>query len=451
MRVNAHIMMPNQGHRIPANSSRSPVGRRIHEQGSVLVVAVAALFLVGIGMAAYLTMVNHQRTMVARSEAWNQCMPICEAGIEEAFAHLNHPTTLGNFAKNGWAFSDGAYRKSRQWSDGYCDVSIKFSMPPVITAEAGVRAPLTANYIVRRIQVETSTNAPFPGAIVAKNLIEFKGGSTVDSFNSTNDTMSTSGQYDPAKSGDRATVLTVSTQVNAVIIGNNELYGSVGTGWGGSALLSTHGNVGDKAWNSDPLSDGTIQPGHFIEDVDIELPDATLPATFGATFTPGPGILSGTNYMYVLGEGDYSLSKIKLSSSEAIAVTGHARLYVSGSTVVSGSAYIYIAPGASLELYSAGDVSIGGSGVFNATGVAKNYSVVGLPTCSLVEYSGSSAFIGTVYAPNSNVKWSGQSASFGGIVAGSFTFSGGSAFHYDESLVSPVQLRPFRPISWLEF
>jgi len=130
-------------------------------------------------------------------------------------------------------------------------------------------------------------------------------------------------------------------------------------------------------------------------------------------------------------------------------VTGTARIHVSGSTSLSGQAYILVASGASVEWYAEGSVSLAGGGVINSPGLAKNFAVYGLNGCTSVDYTGSSKFVGTIDAPKATVKLTGSADASGAIIGNSVTISGGMSLHYDESLNSGPKGR-FIASSWLE-
>ena len=116
-------------------------------------------------------------------------------------------------------------------------------------------------------------------------------------------------------------------------------------------------------------------------------------------------------------------------------VTGKVVLYVMGDFTTSGSGYIYIAPGASLELYVGGaKATVSGGGVVNGSGNAANYSMKCLPSVTTVVYSGSAQFVGTLYAPQAALTMSGSAAAIGALVANKIITSGGMSFHYDEAL-----------------
>ena len=419
--------------------------------GTVLVVTVIVCGLVGVVLAAYLAMISSHNTFTHRSEVWNECIPLCEAGVEEAFAHLNYSGTTSNFAINGWTFASGAYLKNRTLNDGYCEMVISSDNPPVITVNGFLRTPLQSGHLTRSVRVQTKINQRFPNALLAKGAINLSGNvARVDSFNSTNALESTFGQYDPLKATDRASVATVSRDPGNLSIGNVDIYGRAGTGPGGNITIDANGNVGSALWNLDPLYDGQVQPGYYSDDVNIYIPDAVLPSDFASVFMPVSGTVNGTNYDYVLGDGDYRISQINMSANQKMIVTGKARLHVEGQTATSGQALILIANGGSIEWYAGDSVSLAGGGVVNGTGFAKNFSVIGLNTCGSIYYAGNSAFIGTIYAPHALVTMTGTSDASAAVIADRINISGGMSFHYDESLKGDPRQGRFLAASWKE-
>ena len=405
-----------------------------HCAGSVLVITVVFCALVGAILVAYLSMVTSQHKFSHRSQVWNDCIPLCEAGIEEAMAHLNYEGTRENFAINGWGLSHGAYRKQRTLNGGQLEMAISTDNPPIITVRGRLQAPLQSNYISRVVQAQTKINKRFAFGVLARGKVTLSGiAARVDSFNSTNASQSTGGQYDPLKATDHAIVATTSKTTGDFNIGNVSIYGRVATGPGATVSVGANGNVGSTAWNNNPLYNGQIQPGYSTDDANVYIPDANVPSPF-APMTPGPGTVDGTNYTYVLGEGDYRISSLSLGASDKILITGKARLLVDGATSVTGQAYIHVGNNASVEWYAGGSVTLSGGGVINSPGFAKNFSVIGLKTCNSVSYTGGSKFIGTIYAPYAAVKLTGNNDSIGAIVGASVDVSGGMSLHYDESL-----------------
>jgi len=87
----------------------------------------------------------------------------------------------------------------------------------------------------------------------------------------------------------------------------------------------------------------------------------------------------------------------------------------------------------------------------NGTGLASNLSVFGLGTVKENwAYSGSSAFIGTVYSPYDQFTFSGSSGAMGSFSANNVVISGGAAVHYDQHLSGTPSIAEYVAASWNE-
>jgi hypothetical protein len=427
------------------------ISNRVTTSGGVLVTTLIVCVLIGIMLAAYMSMVSNQHKLSQRSQVWNNCIPMCEVGMEEALAHLNHINTRTNFAINGWVFSGGAYRKDRTWNQGFISIAINTSMPPVITVAGSLRSPVQNQNITRRVMVRTRFNQRFPNAFLAKGGVTLGGMGRVDSFNSTNVLESgIDGQYNILTATDHATVASTATNAGTINVGNVSIYGSVATGPGGTAVVGPGGNVGSTLFNNNPLFDGKIEAGHVTDDVNVYIPDARLPDPFGPALFPTAGIVGGTNYTYVLTNADYSVPSISLGSSDKVIVMGKVRIRVTGPTALTSDAHIIVAPGATIEMYCYGNVNMAGKGVVNFPGFAKNFAIIGLPTCTTVSYSGQVQFCGTIYAPNATVSLTGTAAAYGAFVGRTLSLSGGMSVHYDEALRGNPNSGRFLAASWQE-
>src|ERR1051325_5697930 len=172
-------------------------GRRLQKEGSVLVTTLVITALVGIMLVAYLSMVSSQSRYTMRSLSWNGAMPMAEAGLEEALAHLNYsgPT---NLASDGWVLTNNLYTFTRTLANGYATVTVSTDTLPVIISQGYVQAPVQNNYICRTVKAICKKRSPFQGAVTATGIISCSGG-TIDSFDSSDANYSTGGLYDAAK------------------------------------------------------------------------------------------------------------------------------------------------------------------------------------------------------------------------------------------------------------
>ncbi len=416
------------------------------ERGSVLVVALFTCLVLGVAVCSYVALLESRLKITYRSTAWNSAVPVLEAGIEEAMTHLkddpNNPTA------NGWASGSlsgqTVYTKQRTFADGsyfYATIHNYLSNNPTIYSAGFVPPPLanpayTNEYISRLVRI-MATNPPtvkFNKAIAATGPITLSGGAAVDSFNSGNTNYSTNGRYDPAKRQANGNVATDSTANSALVIsGNGDIYGQAATGPGGTITMSGNAAIGGLGWNQG------IEPGYTNNDMNVAYPSNAAPAGSSSWLAPTSGTYAynGTNYTYALGNVSNTIAGFTMSGQQSMVVTGNATLYVSGDVAISGQAYIYLAPGASLQLYVAGSsTALSGGGVVNGTGMAASFSYYGLSGNTRVDYSGNSGFIGTIDAPQAAFTVSGTAAMCGAAIVQSFTDSGGAAIHYDQGLGS---------------
>src|SRR5437762_3246947 len=130
------------------------------DRGSVLMMTLLTALVIGIILASCLGLVSNQNSSTMRSLEWNTAIPVAEAGVEEAFSHLN--ADAGSLTANGWASQQvngqTIYTKRRDFaSDGsYCLMTISnVTAAPVIFSRAYVPAPLKKGVLTRAVRVTT--------------------------------------------------------------------------------------------------------------------------------------------------------------------------------------------------------------------------------------------------------------------------------------------------------
>ena len=408
----------------------------------MIVLVIAGL--IGITLAAYLTWIGNQNRLAVRSQSWNAALPLMEAGIEEALAHLN--SSPATWATNGFALANNVYAKRRDVTEGYYLLEISTNIStPTITCWSYHNSPLKAGYIKRGVRV-TCLRTYSSGGLLVKNQIIMSGGSRIDSFGSCDPAQSgPGGVYDISKSSDHVTVASTAGTADAIHVGTAEIYGKVAVGPGGTATVAG-GSVGDMAWHAN--GNTGFQPGSSSSDSSISISNVDPPSLGGAFSLPPGGTVNGTNYVRIFTGGTYLIGAIQFSAPGL--VTAPTTIYCSGAFKISGSGFIRIAPGASLKVYvAAGEISVSGGGVVNDTLVAANCSFFGMPTCDKVTVSGSGAYIGSITAPSASATLSGSAGYFGSLTTSNATLSGGAAFHYDTCLGGNAK-QPYSPNSWTE-
>jgi hypothetical protein len=395
------------------------------ENGSALFVALSICMVVGIILAGYLFLTSNRFQMTVRSADWNAAIPVLEAGVEEAMTHIardtNQPTA------NNWTSatiqSVQAYTKTRTFSDGsyyYVYIRDLTTRGATIYSSGFVRSPYNTNQYISRLVKVGVTNPPsvFTHALAVNGAVTLVGGPLVDGFDSRK------GLYNVSTNRDAAGGIVTNSKTNgAVSLGGANVYGQVITGPGGTI---SGGTVGDIAWNT---SHSGIEPGWTNNNMNVAYPSNSPPT--GGPYVPPTQYTNMTS-------GTYQIAG-SFSSSGDITVSGNVTLYLTAGNTFSlgGNDTIRIVPGGSLTIIAGGNLTIGGGGVYNVAGYAARFSIVGLPTCTSISYSGGAQFIGTINAPQADFNLKGNSDAYGAIIANSATMNGNTAIHYDEALAFP--------------
>jgi len=197
-----------------------------------------------------------------------------------------------------------------------------------------------------------------------------------------------------------------------------------------------------------------IQPEHSADDANFTVSDVTLPAgQMWLAPSSGKFKIAGFNYKYVLNNSaPWKISS--LSGSVYISSPG-VILYVTANLNLGSGEQIMLAPGASVTMYvGAANASLGGNGVINQGGVAKDFTYYGLPSNTQFGLSANAAFTGYINAPEADFTLGGGGNNtydfVGACLVKSVAMNGHFNFHYDESLVNTPAPSGYVVISWDE-
>jgi hypothetical protein len=402
--------------------------------GSVLMVALFVSGLTGIALISYLTLLSTEVKLTGRSQVWNTALPLVEAGIEEAMAHITSSTNAWN--TDGWTGTQWNVQLQRSLGDGYYVVAVTNQttppqITPVIVSRGYVHAPVSTGYISRAVRV-ILVNVPLSGpGLASKTTIDLNGNKlTVDSFDSGDPNYSDiNGMYLAAKQKDGVQVASAAGFAGVVDVGGADVFGKVATAPGGSVDALKNATIGSLAFHA--ASKTGIEPGWTSDDADITFSPIVAPISGAApTFV-------GT--VMVLSNGVYEVGAL----NGAIQVNGDATLIVRTSFTSKGKG-ITIAPGAKLDIYNYADKAVfSGSGLNTTSGSrATNLRYYGMPSNTEVDFNGGCSFVGVIYAPDAAMYCNGGGGSVN-IVGSTATYSvkmGGSYnFHFDEALLREAQ------------
>jgi hypothetical protein len=409
---------------------------RSSEQGSTLLIIMMISGIVMLLAGSYLMLTSNQNQMVARSFTWNTAMPVAEAGIEEALAHIHvNPT---NFSGDGWTtsfFTNYSLHRSLG-SDNYdVKISTKGMMLDIVSTGNSLRQG--TNYLSRTVKMSAQVWTFQMVGLVAR-IVNLGGALNADSYDSSTNTLSTGGQYDSHKRDDKA--LVASSSGTFTLQGNSDVRGYTASGVG--ALPPDPGGsgaVGDLSWGNKGAQPLHSTNGFTFTAADVQEPYNDAPA-------PQPGVVNGTNYSYVLRGGRYMIGNLNSAgSSTTLVVTKHSALYVTTNLQLASITFLN---GAHLDLY----VSMP-SLDFSPTlkgGTAPQFAVWGLPSCTYMKIVSGLTFIGTIYAPQMDLIAAGNASVCGAVLAKSFTCNGTFDFHYDFATQKNWITDPVTILSWNE-
>jgi len=398
-------------------------GRR----GSAMLTSVIFSFLVMTLMGSYLYLSSGEYRVASRSFLSNASFNLAEGGIDLALEAIQSGSS------SGWTTgTDGSGRTF--WARSYPDYDlggnikgeIKIvilepnSQNPEIYTE-GVAQGHIAGDVKKQLYANlTSGFLPFNNGFNTKRGIVLKGNNvTFDSYDSRN------GPYGGSNVNSEITIATISVEVDAIDIGNADVYGFVATG-------GAMPDVGPKGSITDYANPGTVDNSRITTDYYAEFPNVVAPILNSpSTSIPSSGTILG---------GDYDVSNWSLSGGDTVYITGHTRVKVSGDIDVTGNASIVIAPTGSLQIYSDDDIDIAGNGIVNETGKPEMLMVFGLDSGEGdddIKISGNGSLYAAVYAPNANVTINGGGNSghvFGAVVGYDADLVGNAHFSFDEAL-----------------
>ena len=413
------------------------------ERGSVLVITLTLGVLLLVGLCSYLMLVTTQKNIVTRSQTWNAGITMAEAGVEEALAQANSGalnftnsgSTNMNFGNNGWTAAGGAFFMSNGLSGGTYAVSIQTNTStPTIYSTGYTWVPISGSIISRIVKVTTTRQALLNVGIGAVGNIDFNGnGVATDSYNSYKTNLSTLGQYDSTKTSTNGNI---ASEGGLIDLGNHTIQGNEYLGPG-----ATNNN------------NGTVT-GKIYYDYNVEFPDVSIPTDANSWSIANTTNISGTPTYVFRTSGNYRVlsdrpvvvnSNVVVNLNVTAPTFGPSSILIHGGITDSGTARFFInGPTA---------ITITGNTAVDASNRPENLWFLGLPSLTGITYSGTSMFIGVIYAPQAAFTLNGggnASGVQGSAVVGSISMNGHYNFHYDESLATRGPTRGYVASSWLE-
>ena len=351
-------------------------------------------------------------------------MSIAEAGLEEGINSVNLEswsgwTAVGSNAYfksvGGIAFTDSRTAEFKIYVENYDTLPILASEGEIINADG--------SEIVKQIRVHLARSSVFANGMLAKRTIDFSGNNvSFDSYDSNQGLWSSTNKLDDGA------VSSLSVDNGAFDAGNADVWGYVATG-GGEPDVGPNGSIMGED------STQAVDPDRISKDFYANLWDVSVPTgtvediSYIVDYTEITSDSIGSTGIPSNPEV-YHLTSYSMSGTDQLVIEGPTVIIVDENFSVTGGAGITIEAtnDAALELYAAGDVTISGIGLLNATLDPLAFQLWGTApngTSQDISVKGNGDTAGVIYAPNADLAIVGQGAIAGAAVASTINVAGG--------------------------
>ncbi|MFP4540454.1 MAG: collagen-binding domain-containing protein, partial [Opitutales bacterium] len=469
-------------------SSARPLRSR---EGSALVVALLFAFALGaLIFPSYLRLSEASAQSSTRNFYGHAALELAESGLEHAVWALNEEYA-GNTPWQGWQSRGNEVRRSL---DDFTfngnivgQVEVRILNPgasdPLVLTRAAIQLPgqpKVERFVRGRFSTTSAASTGgglFAYGMLARDSISASGGVSFDSWISDpdNDPGTPEVPYSSSVARDKAKVACANPGDGVISLGSSDVYGTAAIG--GSSFRGLHmdwgGHVGPRnasdwdsadttdLWMKDPpgwkvsTATGALTTGFTATFEPVTVPADISPTTTAPYQLPRIEAVQKSNEWATWTENEYvyeetigadgiatnlSMDSLRVDSNATVTIRGAVTLILPQGgfdtfEVVQGGSLV-LAEGASLAIYTAGDIEISGAGLVNE-GAPKNLQIWGLGEESQdITFQGSGALSGVIYAPNADVLLPGDTDLFGSVVGRNITMEGSGKFHYDESLVN---------------
>jgi Tfp pilus assembly protein PilX len=431
---------------------------RNRQRGSLLVVTMLFATLLVVALSTYVALNTHSLKMANRSFYATEAMNMAESGLEEAVWSFNQANLGSTTAWDGWTIvGDAATRTFSNFvlgagATGSVKVYVDHYNPaptvqPIVVAKSTVTLPNNGGSVSKYVEIKMKRRTYFAAGLVAKNNIYFSGNTaSVDSWISDpdNDDATPAIGYSAGIKRDKGSVGGASV-TSTLVLGNADIFGTAAVGGSSTAAITvgSNGRVGPFS-----TANGVKDPASVATDFSTNLETISNPVT--GTTIASLGATIGTT-------GTATIWRTPTISNSLTVYGDVTMILTAGAGVdaidITGSEGITLAAGATLTIYTEGDVKLAGNGLLNNNDDPSTFQIWGTSTSSFsqdIQIAGNGALKGIVYAPNGHVKINGNGDVMGAVVGKEITVVGNAAFHYDESLADWGKNTPFGIYKWRE-
>lgn len=439
-------------------AERQPADR-VGSRGSVLLAALIFVAVLGLSLTSFLVLSQQTVKISDRSVFLTAAHDLAETGLEHGLWAMNQSNSGSATAWSGWTIN-GA--DATRVFDGFAfSGGITGSVKVLVRNYSGGSSPT----IVARSriglnsggQVETwltigiATRSLFSYGLLARNTITMSGGAFMDSWNSDpdNNDLTPAVGWSSSVARDNARLATASSATPSISIGSADIYGTAAVGSSSTTALSMSwgGQIGPRgmaiagSYNAAPGAITTNFSAAF------ETVDNPTGCTVRSAYQL-PRSVSGPPY-YLSTEtigSDGTTTKLQMDSltvdgAATLTIRGDVTLFLPPSVLttlkVAGSGRIVLASGASLKIYTPGNINVSGAGITNPS-APKNLQIWSTRNGSSgqsIILQGSGALNALIYAPDASLSLPGSTDFSGAAIVAGATLSGSGAYHFDEALL----------------
>lgn len=423
-----------------------------NKNGSAVLVTMILTFIISIMVATAIRFVVHEHKFSVDSERWAQALHTAEAGVELAIAAIQQDVKAAAGITNAydWVAGGWSHPNDDVWTKALDNLSPTDHNPP---PNARYTVSINTNTLVvtgtgilpgvynnatnsRSIQVTLQPDYMqyFEKGMLGRDVINFGGNPNCDSYNSED------GAYGGFNVDDNCSVASMSPDVGGVTGGGAPVVN-------GDVYVTETGDAEGDFWTGGEHSDLDVEIPPYIPDR-TDTPDGSWSG--GEVYTVPSALVGADNYL--------GITKVKIlgvDKTVTIQGEGEITIYCSGNVDFGTSDTLSIepTPGKILKVTLICDGSLLNLlGVLNDSGRPGDLMIYGTDNCTEMNISASEDKYCCVYAPNAEVKLTGDAALFGSVVGKELDVIGNFDFHYDESLATnsaPI-LVGFDIASWRE-
>ena len=393
------------------------------EKGFVFVTVAVLGSVLFAGAISYLQMIVGDKYVMRGSENLLKATALAEAGIEEVYWEYNYggaDFTSGD----GYTQSGSTYSKTvSSFTDTAGTVRGNFaititnatSTTPTVTVVSTVTDNSGGSKSVT-MKTMIQPRPIFNQGILSQGAIHLDSNAYTDSYNST------TGVYGGANIAQNGGVITNSSSSSAVSLDSNAWIkgnATVGTGGGVSPSSRVTGTVTGAAPTTLPNNN-----------------TAYASTIASLSLLPNSGTMTANTTL----SGNAKYTSINLSSNRTLTITGNVALYLTSTSTafaMASNCDIEINSGASLSIYTAGNVALNSNCEINTvsgTNHTAQFSLIGLSTCTSVDFDSNVNLNGVINAPAATVHFDSNVDIYGAVIGNSVDLDSNASVHYDETL-----------------